>query len=238
MGSKHEYLHISNSHQIKIDYFKYDGLENEYDGIVIEGLYGFNNHGYFDNQIARSLGVEPSLIRRLCDNNNDNKKVTLIVIPSKEPTSKLKAVVLVPTNPQNALGNIDLPHDQLYRDFYYSIAYEAINIMVKSFGCKEIFITGLVGYCMEDRGLEVVGDCVVEAIVNFSEENHSIQRILIGGCHPPEIDYAVGFYNQNPDAIKHHRPIPTISEIVDGIHYVTVDIPISQGIVVFSKSDK
>jgi hypothetical protein len=236
MEPKQKHLRLPQGHQIKIDYFGFDGFENEYDGMIIEGLYGFNNHGYFDKKISRSLGVNPSLIRKLCDSNtHENDKVTLIVIPSIIPSSKLKAVVLVPTQTNNALGDIKLPHSQPYRDFYYSIAYEALNTLVSRFDCKEIFVTGLVGYCMEPPKLVEVGNCVVDAIVNFSAVNHSIQRILIGGCHPPDIDDAVRFYNSNPDKIESHRPVPTKCEVVDGIHYLTIDIPISEKLAVLSR---
>ena len=77
-------------------------------------------------------------------------------------------------------------------------------------------------------------DFIVDAIVNFSATNHYIERIIIGGCHPPDIDYAVRFYNANPDKIGSHRQIPTKHEIVDGIHYATIDIPTSEKIASFS----
>lgn len=193
------------------------------DGLIIEGLWGFNDLGsYYRECIKNSLGIAEDEIRKLCyENLYANGKATLMLLHSRNPNSKLRAVVLVPT--QHCLAYEELAtafYGNPYRDFYYNIIYEALRLL-GDIECKEIAIAGLSGFCGYNSTDPIIGKCVVEAVAHYALENPSLTKIVRMG-DAPDFSEGISFINNHPERIGHHKDIRCDSKTQTGATFCKI----------------
>jgi hypothetical protein len=212
-------LQLPNGRKVQFENGYIACLETDYvDGLIIEGVWGFTDlSGYYRSCIQDSLGIKEDEIRKLCrENINNNDKITLILLHSRNPDSRLKAVVLVPTQHCSAYEKLATAfYGKPYRDFYYNTIYEALKLLGET-ECKEIAFaafTGCEGYYTTDP---IIGKCAVEAVAHYALTNPSISKIVrTGGA--PDFWEGVNYFNHHSDKVGHHGEIRRELEVRSGI---------------------
>lgn len=193
------------------------------EGLIIEGLWGFNDLGdNYCNCIQNSLGIEEDEIRKLCSENTyKNDKISLMLLHSRNPISRLKAVVLVPT--QHCLAYKEMAaavHGKPYRDFYYNVIYEALRLLGEA-ECEEIAFAGLSGFCGYNATDPIIGKCAVEAVAHYTLRNPSISKVVRMG-DAPDFSEGIGYFNKHPDKVGYHRDIQRTLEVLAGVTFCTI----------------
>ena len=202
-------LHLPNGGKVNIGHYKYS-LANPLrslrsDGLIIEGLWGFNDlGGYFGREIIELLGVGEDVIRKTCSEKIEKcQQITVVALRSLNAVGTLKSVAFLPTEAFRCCENIrDKKYGLPNKDFYYSVTYEALELLA-GHGCSSVAIANLTGYNYYHKN---IGNCVAEAIAHFALDNRTLQSIFsIGGG--PDLTYGVTYFNENPELIGRHRSV-------------------------------
>lgn len=214
-------------------------LEGKADGLIIEGLWGFNDLGGYGRIITKLVGIDEREIISLCGQNSDEESITIIALASRKSGSTLRGVVLVPTCGDRCYpkfgGEIHWipgrgavqckPRRRVIdwlpcKDFYYNTIYEAIGLLV-GFGCSSIAIAGLTGSLAYHKN---IGNCAAEAIAHYCLESQSINKVLSVG-YGPDMAYGVRYFNEHPKSIGRHREIHRRIRVDGRITKLTIDLP-------------
>ena len=193
------------------------------DGLIIEGLWGFNDlGGFFGREIAELLGVSEVTIRNTCFEKIENsQQITVVALRSSNSGSTLKSVAFVPTETFTCCekfrdAKLGLP----CKDFYYNIIYEALELLV-GHGCSCVAIANLTGYNYYHKN---IGNCVTEAVAHFAIENPMLQSVFSIG-RGPDLTYGVTFFNEHPDLIGRHRPVAKEVHVDLKFSFTTITLP-------------
>ena len=217
-------LHLPNDRHVRYgrgDIASLGGADS--DGLIIEGAWGFNDlGGFYGGVISPLLGVDTGLVRRLCDDNNDqNEHVTLIALPSTVRESSLKAVVFVPTELGRPYQRLATPiFGKPHRDFYYNVVYEALGLLAE-FGCTGIAIAGLRGF---PQGHKDIDHCVAEAVAHFALEHLTLRRVVTVSSGP-DLSNGIRFFNEHPESIGRHREVTRLAWTEDQVTRLRIDMP-------------
>ena len=212
-------------------------LEGKADGLIIEGVWGFNDLGGFGRAITDLLGSDEHEIRSLCNQLNKAESLTVIALASRKPDSSLKGVVLVPTPFDrcypNSGGEIHwepgygalqyIPGRKVTdwlpaKDFYYNTVYEALGLLA-NLGSSRIAIAGLTGSLIYHKN---IGNCAAEAIAHYSLKSPAIRKIYSVG-YGPDMQYGVRFFDEHPEQIGCHREMHPRISVKDHVTKLTID---------------
>ncbi len=214
-------LNLPNGYKIKVGR-DFEGLiEGKADGLIIEGLWGFNDLG---SVFGRPLGLDRNQIERIFIANKQRDEITVSSFLYSGKISTLKAIAFVPTEHYRCYQKLAVPFfGKPYRDFYYSTVYEALGLLV-GFGCTDIAIAGLTGY-ERDKGHIDLGNCVAEAVAHFAMENSSLHSVLSVGYGGPNLSNGIQFFNEHPEKIGRHRDIQSENIIENEIFSLVFALP-------------
>jgi TPR repeat protein len=193
------------------------------DGLIIEGLWGFNDlGGYLGSEISALLGVSESTICKMCyEQIQKSQQITVVALRSSNSASKLKSVAFVPTE---AFDCCEIFRDTKYglpcKDFYYNITYEALDLLMVH-GCSSVAIANLTGYTYYHKN---IGNCVAEAIAHFAIKNPKLQSVF-SICRGPDLTYGVTFFNNHQDLVGQHRPIQRNVHVGEMSSFTSITLP-------------
>lgn len=201
------------------------------DGLIIEGLWGFNDLGaHFGSEIVDLLGVSEVMIRNICyEIIQKNQQITVIALHSTNHTSPLKSVAFVPTEAFSCCERFrDTKYGLPCKDFYYNITYEALELLIKN-GCSRVAIANITGYTYYHKN---IGNCVAEAITHFAINNPTLQSVFSIG-RGPDLTYGINFFNENPDLIGQHRQ--TVREVTIENEFASTIITLPNQLIGFDR---
>ena len=117
--------------------------------------------------LARAIGIPEDeldqLVRRNCVKSNG---VTLVGVPSRNPASRLRGMVLCPSASSDCYRRFAKPFvAKPFRDFYYRVAYEAIAYAVEGLGAHRLALAPSIEFD------EDIAASSAEALVSYCETN-------------------------------------------------------------------
>lgn len=185
---------------------------------------GFSPLGGNRNFFAMELGIDEADIRKLADwNRFRNDEVSLIGLSSRNPSSKLRGVVLAASETSRSYEQFaPASHSMPYRDFYYNVAYESISYATKTLGARKIAISHLSG---SGHFHENIATCIAEALAHFCDKANSpiIDSFLFVGCCIEASDLS-GIKRLNMEGeITEHRDIHTKNSRRNGFEVISLD---------------
>lgn len=157
--------------------------EKQIDGLILSTENGFSPLGGFLEYFSDTLGVNPQTIANLANwNRHESKELTLIGFPNKTKRNLLKGIVLCPAETSEVYKDYATPfYGKPYRDFYYSVTFEAIRYMNLVLEAKQIAITHL---SASGNFHPHIAICQVESLLNYlalySDKN--ISTFSFVGC--------------------------------------------------------
>ena len=214
----------------------------EVDCIVIECEDGFSQLGEIRSLISEDLGLnQRDLVRYTldgCPNDLKNnissladwcmtsKDVTLVAVPSNLATSQLKGIVLCPYDAAESYKKYSTQYARNpYRDFMYSVTYEALLYATKKWKIKNVAITHFSRSKMKDKFNPDTTTCQLEAVIHCCNEYPGLESVTF--LDNTEGNNPIQFFEdlQRNEVIGIHRPIKTsILEYV-GVEFVKLNIP-------------
>jgi hypothetical protein len=202
-----------------VETLEYDNV----DGLVVEGLWGFNDLGGFGGVIAQKLGVSAKQLRSIGEEIEPRNGLTIVGVKSRVAGAKFKGIALVPT--QNSVGYREraVPlYGRPYRDFYYNVAYEAMALLI-DIGCKDIAIAGITGSEVL-VGDPDIGNCVAEAIVHIAQDFQELRTVCSVG-NGPRLSPGIDYFNRHPEQLGSHREIAKQTSVRGQVVLVTLELP-------------
>jgi hypothetical protein len=190
-------------------------LNGSIDGLIIEGVWGFNDLGGYGHVILDLLGTSEANIRDICSENQKLTTPTVVLVPSAVSGSTLKGITLVPTQNHKCYERWAQPHfGRPHRDFYYNVSYVALTSLIEK-GCTSIGIAGLTG-SLAHYGDDDVGSCVAQAVAHAAIKFPQLRRVLSAG-YGPVIVKTARYMSEHPESISEHRSIRQESFVVDNM---------------------
>jgi hypothetical protein len=171
-----------------------------------------------------ALGVPWQDIRTLANwNRFENENVSLVIVPSRNPNSSLRGLILAAAERCRSYERFAEPEIGLIcREFFYNVTYEAISIAYRRWGATRLAISHLTGCVRKPRDTEALA-CNFEAIAHYCDD-HAEANIeylsYVGCCIAPKnfegVSELVGHFG------KAHHPINVTSRLHDG--YEVLDL--------------
>ncbi len=151
--------------------FKELADRGEADVAIVSTEDGFSPLGGSSHFFEEDLGVSYfEVIRPLADwNRFENPRVTLVAIQSKNPSGKLRGIILAPgsnTESYKAFGSHSDRYGPPSRDYYYNVTYEAISYACLRWGARKIAISHL---CCSGDFHQDMATCHAEALGHFCD---------------------------------------------------------------------
>jgi len=194
------------------------------DCFIVSTEDGFSPLGANRDFFAADLGIDDGDIRKIADwNRFRNDEISLIGLPSRNPSGKLRGVVLAASETSSCYEQFAPAfHSMPYRDFYYNVAYESISYAAKTLGARKIAISHLSG---SGHFHEDIATCIAEALAHFCDiaENPKIDSFLFVGCCIDE-DHLSGIRRLNREGeITRHKDIHTRKSERNGFEVISLD---------------
>jgi hypothetical protein len=201
---------------------------DEADAVIVSTEEGFSPLGASREFFERDLGIPyDAEIRQLARwNQDENEKVSIIALKSKNAQGLLRGVLLTPG--ENCLSYA--PFDSTsqayspkpHRDYYYNVSYEAIAFLCQEWGARKIAISHL---SASGRFHEDIATCHVEALMHFCNEHPDLapESFTFCGCciEPNQLAGAQRLVEANE--IAPHRQIRTSARIQGPAKIITLD---------------
>ena len=214
-------LNFPSGHKIEVCHNIRGVHEGKADGLIIEGLWGFNDLGSI---FGRHLGLDRKRIEPLFIANQQSDDITVSSFLYAGTDSTLKAIAFVPTENSRCYQKLATSfYGRPYRDFYYNTVYEALGLLT-GFGCADVAIAGLTGSERHSADIEL-GNCVAEAIAHFAIENKSLRSVLSVGYGGPNLSNGIKYFNEHPENIGRHRNIQSEITIENDITSLSFVLP-------------
>ena len=196
----------------------------EVDCFIVSTEDGFSPLGANRDFFADDLGIDDDEIRKIANwNRFKNDEVSLIGLPSRNPSGRLRGVVLAASETSICYQQFAPAfHSMPYRNFYYNVAYESISYAAKSLGARKIAISHLSG---SGHFHEDIATCIAEALAHFCDnaKNPKIDSFLFVGCCIEERDLS-GIRRLNMEGeITRHRDICTTNSKKNGFEVISLD---------------
>lgn len=163
------------------------------DCVLVESEDGFCQLGKMREFLSNELGLaQRDLIKHVMDgfpatlernisslvdwNRGEADNVTLVCIPSGNPASDLKGLILTPYDGSKcylkfAWGENAKP----YRDFFYNVTYESIAYAHQQWGAKKLVITHFSRNNWKSRYHPDITSCQIEAITHYCNKHSGIE---------------------------------------------------------------
>jgi hypothetical protein len=195
------------------------------DCIIVAAEDGFSPLGRGLSYFASELGYSSAEIETLANCIRVEKPdPSIMVLPSRVPGARLKCLVLAASEVCACYEKFAQPlYGKPYRDFYYSVTYEAIAAAIERVEATAIAITHL---SASGRFHQDIAKCNIEALAHYlaSHPQCGLQKILFTGCcitpeHLSRVENFVAERNWSQ-----HRPILKKIESKDGRYVVSMDI--------------
>jgi len=196
----------------------------EVDSFIVSTEDGFSPLGANRDFFADDLGIDDDEIRKIANwNRFKNDEVSLIGLPSRNPSGRLRGVVLAASETSLCYEQFAPAfHSTPYRDFYYNVAYESISYAAKSLGARKIAISHLSG---SGNFHEDIATCMAEALAHFCDKtkNPKIDSFLFVGCCIEKY-HMNGIRHLNIEGdITGHRDIRTKNFMKNGFEVISLD---------------
>lgn len=199
-------------------------VEENVDTYIVSTEDGFSPLGSNRAFLSLDLGIPVEEIARLASwNRFINPKVTLVALQSRRKGSRLRGVILAPSESSVCYKQFATPiHWRPYRDYFYNVAYEAISYVASNWGAQHIAVSNY--FRGADAGDDIV-TCNAEALAHFCDESDTPPQAFtfirdVGGITR---EHLAGIERLNTEAkTGKHRPIST--EIVPQEGHVLVHL--------------
>lgn len=200
------------------------GPEEHVDAYIVSTEDGFSPLGSNRGFLSSDLDIPVNEIARLADwNRFKNPKVTLVALQSRRKGSRLRGVILAPSESSICYEQFATHiHGHPYRDYFYNVAYESIAYISRNWGAQHIAVSNL--FRGEDAGEDIV-TCNAEALAHFCDEAEVPPKAFtfltdVGAITRGNL---AGIQRLNAEAkTGKHRPISTELEQHEG--YVLVHL--------------
>lgn len=197
--------------------------EGVIDGLIIEGLWGFNDFGGYGRLLARILGRSEDEIRNIGDENEEEDHVSIVVIETATHGSVLRAVALIPTQHSRCYRQFGNPSEgRPNGNFFYNVTFEAMD-MLAGRGCAEIGIAGMAGSGCHQHTKDL-SFWAAKAVVHCAAKNPGVRRAWSVG-DGPDLLTVIQHFGRNPVQIGWHLDIESETRCVDGMWHVKLDLP-------------
>jgi len=201
-------------------YFQELARAGKADAAIVSTENGFSPLGQSRDFFVSDLGIDARLLSREADwNRFENRRVTLVGLPSVRAGSLLRGAILAPGS--NCLSYRPYFASRPNRDYYYNVAYEAIYLACVEWGARKLAITHLssCGYH------EDMATCTGEALAHFCdvEPTHAPESLVFCGCCI-ESRHLLGMERLNDERhYTYHRPIRVEREERPGLIHLHLD---------------
>lgn len=193
----------------------FEGLarRGEADVAIVSTEDGFSPLGasreFFETDLAISYDEE---IRPLAHwNRFDNTRVTLVAIPSRNPSGPLRGIILAPGSNTRSYERFGSAHGRPHRTYYHSVTYEAIAHACQQWRCRKLAISHL---CSSGQFDEDMATCHAEALGHFCDDapHAAPDSFVFCGCCISSGQLA-GIRQLNAESgMTKHRPIHVETE--------------------------
>lgn len=207
------------------------------DALVVDSEEGFSQLGDMRKFLSEELGLpERNLIKHVMDGfpedfelnissladwNRRNTDVTLVAIPSRRSSSKLKGIVISPYEGSKCYRPFAFPeHSRPYRDFFYNVSYEAISYVFNKWGARNIGLTHLARM----RIHEDVTTCQIEAICHFCDDHPGIESFAFTDIFDGNVPIKIANELNDKKDRGQHRAIFTEIDSIIGCDFITLKI--------------
>lgn len=188
-------------------------LDAEVGAYIVSTEDGFSPLGSNRRFLASEIGVPEDEIKQLADwNRFENSRVTLAILPSRRKGSRLRGVILAPSQTSKcyqpfAARAFGLP----YRDFYYNVTYEAIAYASQKLSAHRIAISHLSG-CGSFH--EDIATCNAEALAHYCDSSaNAIESFTFISDCDIALEHLAGIRRLNAEGqTGQHRPISIVTE--------------------------
>lgn len=156
-------------------------------------------------------------------NRFDNEEVSLVLVPSRNPDSDFRGLILAASERCRSYARYAEPErGPVYRDFFYNVTYEAIAVACQRWGATRLAISHLTGCVTEPRDADALA-CNLEALAHYCDDHDdaNIEYLsYVGCCVQPKNFWPL------PELTRRfggtHRPIQAISRMHEG--YEVLDL--------------
>jgi len=137
-----------------------------YDALILSCEGKETDVGMFRDGVAEELGVSSEIVTRWSERlHSEFETVSIVCLKSRRPESNLKGIVLAPGECSIAFQRLRRPSQHSpYRDFYYSVAYEAIYFVAHELNAKQIGLAHWSSNCQLHSNM---GACIAEALGHY-----------------------------------------------------------------------
>ena len=203
-------------------------VRGKVDVSIVSTEEGFSPLGIQSGFLQEDLHIpyEPEL-RGIADwNHRNNEQVSLVCLPTRNPASQIKGVILAPcrrslcyTQRYGVCLDERLPP---HRSFFYNITYEAIAYAVEHWGARRLAITSLDGAGSFHPD---VATCNAEALAHYLDEHPDcgLESLVFVCCgHDAKMLEGIQRLGAEEQTTR-HRPIKTTIEPNQGYELVHLD---------------
>lgn len=189
----------------------------EVDAFIVATEDGFSPLGKNRSFLSSDLNISEQEIGELADwNRFENQQVTLVALRSRNSESRLRGVILAPSENSECYKRFATPRYGLpYRDFYYNITYEAIAHACGIWRARHIAISHLSG---AGNFHEDIATCSAEALGHYCDGDggtHIESFVFVGCCI--SMEHLTGISRLNAKAENgQHLPIAISVENREG----------------------
>ncbi|MBV5300430.1 MAG: hypothetical protein J0649_01405 [Methylococcales bacterium] len=194
------------------------------DFAIISTENGFSPLGRNIDFISAELNIDRQEITQIANwNRFENSKVSFVVLPSKNLSSKLRGVILAASGSSKCYEKYSsLSYSLPYRDFYYNVAYESISYAAQILGAQKISMSHL---SASGQFHKDIATCVAEALAHFCDriESPIIKQFLFFGCCMNESHF-LGLERLNSEGkISKHHNITITTSLVDEFEVISLN---------------
>lgn len=198
-------------------------LAGRVDAYIVAAEAGFSPLGVSTEFICKELWIQREELDRLAEwNQHRNNRVTLIALPSRNPASRLRGVVLAPGQTSACYEQFARPlYGMPYRDFFYNVTYEAVAWAAEEWRASNIALSHL---SAGNNFHADIATCNAEAVAHFCDSHPNAVSAFwfLGCCISPDHLKAIQRLNQESQSGK-HRPIETQVVTYAGYHLMHIE---------------
>lgn len=156
---------------------------DDIDFIIVSTALEFSPLGKNLHYFSNELNIDGEDISNLANwNRYENMEVSFIVLPSRNPLSKLRGLIIAANENSKCYEQYESASSlKRNRDFHYNVAYESISYAARVLGAQKISMSHL---SSSGHFHEETTTFVAEALADFCDFDgrSKIDRFLFVGC--------------------------------------------------------
>lgn len=171
--------------------------------------------------LVDTLGVTWDEIKTLANwNRFDNDEVSLVLVPSRNPDSEFRGLILAASERSRSYLRYAEPESgPIHRDFFYNVTYEAIAVACQRWGATRLAISHLTGCVSKPRDVDALA-CNFEAAAHYCDDHPDTKLeylSYVGCCVSAKQFSALPALSGQFGSV--HRPI-----LVESRHYLGYEV--------------